>query len=91
MERTPSPSTGGGKHQSFRIEMRDASGKVSGRFGYVDPAGALHITEYQADSGGYRLVMLGCFPRDLPVGAPRHQYPTAPLLQLPQRPKSYPA
>lgn len=39
--------------------MRDASGRVSGRFGYVDPAGALHITEYQADSGGYRLVVLG--------------------------------
>lgn len=51
---TFSYDTGGGKHQSFRIEMRDASGKVSGRFGYVDPAGALHITEYQADSGGYR-------------------------------------
>lgn len=27
----------------------------------------------------------------LPVGAPRYQYSTAPLLQLPQEPKSYPA
>ncbi|MPC44707.1 hypothetical protein E2C01_038386 [Portunus trituberculatus] len=51
---TFSYDTGGGEHQSFRIEMRDASGRVSGRFGYVDPAGALRITEYQADSSGYR-------------------------------------
>ncbi|KAG0729007.1 Cuticle protein 14 isoform b [Chionoecetes opilio] len=51
---TFSYDTGGGEHQSFRIEMRDASGRVSGRYGYVDPAGALRITNYQADSSGYR-------------------------------------
>lgn len=45
---------GSGEHQSFRTEERDAKGGVTGRFGYVDPDGALRITEYQADTEGYR-------------------------------------
>ncbi|XP_042856457.1 uncharacterized protein LOC122243060 [Penaeus japonicus] len=50
--------TGSGEHQSFRTEERDAKGRVSGRFGYVDPDGALRITEYHADTEGYRANML---------------------------------
>ncbi|XP_053637433.2 serine-rich adhesin for platelets [Cherax quadricarinatus] len=49
--------TGSGKHQSFRIEERDSQGHVSGRFGYVDPDGVLRITQYRADSKGYRANM----------------------------------
>ncbi|XP_068208876.1 uncharacterized protein [Palaemon carinicauda] len=50
--------TGEGKHQSFRLEARDAKGRVSGRFGYIDPDGALRITMYQADATGYRANMV---------------------------------
>ncbi|CAL4142231.1 unnamed protein product, partial [Meganyctiphanes norvegica] len=49
--------TGAGDDQSFRMEVRDASGRVSGRFGYIDPDGALRITNYNADASGYRSSM----------------------------------
>ncbi|XP_066987846.1 uncharacterized protein [Macrobrachium rosenbergii] len=50
--------TGTGKHQSFRLEARDAKGRVSGRYGYIDPDGVLRITMYQADATGYRANMV---------------------------------
>ncbi|XP_047500548.1 uncharacterized protein LOC125046708 [Penaeus chinensis] len=78
--------TGSGEHQSFRTEERDAKGGVTGRFGYVDPDGALRITEYQADTEGYRANMLiyhrvNSAPRDpLIVGPlPQRVPPSAPL------------
>ncbi|XP_063594524.1 uncharacterized protein LOC134771519 [Penaeus indicus] len=77
--------TGSGEHQSFRTEERDAKGGVTGRFGYVDPDGALRITEYQADTQGYRANMLiyhrvNSAPRDpLIVGPlPQRVPPSAP-------------
>jgi len=42
------------KHQSFREEFRDPSGRVKGKFGFIDPQGILRITEYTADRLGYR-------------------------------------
>ncbi|GFG34411.1 hypothetical protein Cfor_01277, partial [Coptotermes formosanus] len=42
------------QHQSFREEFRDASGRVKGKFGFIDPQGILWITEYTADKLGYR-------------------------------------
>ncbi|PSN37729.1 hypothetical protein C0J52_20483 [Blattella germanica] len=42
------------QYQSFREEYRDASGRVTGKFGYIDPQGVLRITEYVADRNGYR-------------------------------------
>jgi hypothetical protein len=42
------------QHQSFREEFRDGSGKVRGKFGFIDPQGILRIIEYTADKQGYR-------------------------------------
>ncbi|XP_069701786.1 cuticle protein 6-like [Periplaneta americana] len=46
--------TGLMKYQSFREEIRDADGHVRGKFGFIDPQGVLRITEYVADTLGYR-------------------------------------
>ncbi|KDR11179.1 hypothetical protein L798_14687 [Zootermopsis nevadensis] len=42
------------QYQSFREEFRDRSGRVKGKFGFIDPKGILRITEYTADKHGYR-------------------------------------
>lgn len=73
--------TGAGQHQSFRIETRDSKGRVSGRFGYVDPDGVLRITEYQADTEGYRANMeiyhlVSWFPRSPLLVGPLPQPPS---------------
>ncbi|KAI9565972.1 Cuticle protein 6 [Daphnia sinensis] len=46
--------TGGGEHQSYRVETRSPDGTVTGRYGYVDPEGVLRIVDYVADRRGYR-------------------------------------
>lgn len=46
--------SGGGQHQSYRVETRSPDGTVTGRYGYVDPRGVLRIVDYVADRRGYR-------------------------------------
>lgn len=46
--------SGGGEHQSYRVETRSPDGTVTGRYGYVDPRGVLRIVDYVADRRGYR-------------------------------------
>ncbi|XP_054709815.1 uncharacterized protein LOC129219445 [Uloborus diversus] len=48
--------TGTGPSQSFREETRDSDGTVRGRYGYIDPLGALHIVDYMADHTGYHIL-----------------------------------
>ena len=48
--------SGGGEHQSYRVETRSPDGTVTGRYGYVDPRGVLRIVDYVADRRGYRYV-----------------------------------
>lgn len=48
--------TGTGPSQSFREESRDAEGTVRGKYGYIDPLGALHIVEYMADHTGFHII-----------------------------------
>ncbi|PNF14884.1 hypothetical protein B7P43_G05135 [Cryptotermes secundus] len=46
--------TGLMRYQSFREEVRDPTGRIKGKFGFIDPRGLLRITEYTADKLGYR-------------------------------------
>ncbi|CAL4065138.1 unnamed protein product, partial [Meganyctiphanes norvegica] len=64
--------TGSGEDQSFRMEMRDASGKVTGRYGYIDPEGTLRITNYKADAFGYRTTEQQFFHKvsQIPIDTP---------------------
>jgi len=39
---------------SYREEVREPNGTIKGFYGYVDPQGTLRITEYVADSAGFR-------------------------------------
>ncbi|GBM20545.1 hypothetical protein AVEN_123280-1, partial [Araneus ventricosus] len=48
--------TGPGPNQSFRQEERGPGGEVKGRYGYVEPSGALRVVEYMADSTGFHIL-----------------------------------
>ncbi|GFY23285.1 uncharacterized protein TNCV_3939811 [Trichonephila clavipes] len=48
--------TGPGPNQSFRQEERGPEGEVKGRYGYVEPSGALRVVEYRADSTGFHIL-----------------------------------
>lgn len=48
--------TGSGPRQSFREEERRRDGVVRGRYGYVEPSGALRVVEYRADATGFHIL-----------------------------------
>uniref|UniRef100_T1IZG6 Uncharacterized protein n=1 Tax=Strigamia maritima TaxID=126957 RepID=T1IZG6_STRMM len=51
--------------QSYRYETRDASGKVTGKYGYIDPGGVLREVNYVADAQGYRPVFVNRYRVDV--------------------------
>lgn len=71
--------TGTGPSQSFREESRDSDGTVRGRYGYIDPLGALHIVEYMADHTGFHILSsLKLTAETTPTKAPTTPKPTRP-------------
>lgn len=38
----------------YREEIREKSGRITGRYAYIDPDGILRVTEYVADSNGFQ-------------------------------------
>lgn len=83
---------------SFRIETRDASGNVKGKYGYMDETGQLKTVQYTSGNSGFEATG-DHFPepvRALPVPVPQSVpaarvdqqlpasfFPTAPVVQAP--------
>ncbi|XP_035219559.1 larval cuticle protein 16/17-like [Stegodyphus dumicola] len=78
--------TGTGPSQSFREETRDADGIVRGRYGFIDPLGALRIIDYMADHTGFHVLSaLRLTPETSTFSVPSTPRPTRP--SRPPKPK----
>jgi len=54
--------TGGGEHQSYRVESRSPEGAITGYYGFIDPKGILRIVSYVANQQGYRAMVTAHYP-----------------------------
>lgn len=79
--------TGTGPSQSFREESKEADGTVRGRYGYIDPLGALHIIDYMADHTGFHILS----SLKLTAETTTAKAPTTPKPTRPTRPTRPPA
>ncbi|GIX81081.1 uncharacterized protein CEXT_598341 [Caerostris extrusa] len=82
--------TGPGPNQSFRQGREGPEGEVKGRYGYVEPSGALRVVEYKADASGFHILKTRTLVPDMkPKPAVKVQTPFVGPLPLSSPPATW--